>query len=348
MDLLHESDFRKEIKNNPRAGYLFFGDEDYLKAFAVRQAREVLCPDPAFAIFNEIRMDALEYTPDKLVDALMPMPMMADRKLVTLTGLNFTTIKPYELDDLCEALSHLTEFDYNTLIVTVAADCLDSGYLPKSPSKQLQRLSEYLTPVWFERCTTAKLTTWIGKHFAHNGVTATPDFCSAMAAYCGHSMFDLANEIDKLSFYTRYHNQTEATLANMKLVCTPAIEYDTFAFVNAIMDGNREAALGILADYKKRRYDPLIILGEVTQTICNMTAVYSMTVTGTPAADIAKELSSIRALNSPYKVGLYQKSLRGTTEARLRRALEACTTADAALKISPQGYAALERLICSL
>ena len=348
MDLLRESDFRKEIKASPRAGYLFFGDEDYLKAFAVRSARDAICPDPSFAFFNDIRLDALDFSPEKLIDALMPLPMMADRKLVVLTGMNFNAIKPYELDVFCDALSHLTEFDYNTLIVTITSDCLDGGYLPKTPSKLLQRLSEHLTPVWFERCTTAKLTAWIGKHFAHNGVEAAPDFCSLMADYCGHGMFELANEIDKLSYYTRYHNQTKATADNMRLVCTPAMEYDAFAFTNAIMEGRREAALGILADYRRRRYDPLIILGEVTQTICNMTAVYSMTAAGMPTDAIAKELSSIRALNSPFKVGLYQKSLRGTNEARLRRALEACTTADTALKLSPQGYTALERLICSL
>ena len=49
MDLLRESDFRKEIKASPRAGYLFFGDEDYLKAFAVKSARDAICPDPSFA-----------------------------------------------------------------------------------------------------------------------------------------------------------------------------------------------------------------------------------------------------------------------------------------------------------
>ena len=89
-------------------------------------------------------------------------------------------------------------------------------------------------------------------------------------------------------------------------------------------------------------------MSEVTQTICNMTAVYSMTAAGMPADAIAKELSSIRALNSAFKVGLYQKSLRSTSEAKLRRALEACTVADTALKLSPKGYEVLERLICSL
>ena len=77
MDLIKEADFRKELKSNPRAGYLFFGDEDYLKSFAIKQARELICPDATFAFFNEIRLDAMDFDAQKLIDALMPLPMMA-------------------------------------------------------------------------------------------------------------------------------------------------------------------------------------------------------------------------------------------------------------------------------
>ena len=134
MNIIKDADFRREIKSEPRAGYLLFGEEDYLKAFAVKQARELLCPDPTFAFFNEMRIDALGFTADKLLDALMPMPMMADRKIITLHGLNFNTMRQNELDDLCDALAALEEYDYNVLLVIAAADCLDPGYLPKKPS----------------------------------------------------------------------------------------------------------------------------------------------------------------------------------------------------------------------
>jgi len=345
MVILKEAEFRKELKAAPKAGYLFFGDEDYLKAFAMRQARELLCPDPTLAFFNEMRLDAVDFTPQKLQDALMPLPMMADRKLVTLTGLNFNTMRPNELDELCDVLSTLESYDYNLLILSVASDCLDSGFLPKKPSPTLSRLGEYLTPVNFERCTTAKLTAWIGKHFAHNGVEVSPALCAAMADYCGHSMFVLANEIDKLCFYTLFHQKKTATEEDMHLVCTPTGEYDAFAFTNAIMEGNTETALGVLAEYRLRRVEPLYVLGDVTRVICEMISVRAMTSEGLPAAEIG---AAFKPPLHEYKVGLYQKSLRNTSEKRLRRALQACTEADAALKLSPQGYAPLERLICSL
>ena len=344
MDLIKESDFRKEIKTAPRAGYLLFGEEDYLKTFAVRSAREALCPDPTFSFFNEMKLDAVDFTPDKLLDALMPLPMMADKKLVVLTGLNFTTMRSSDLDALCDVLATLPEYDYNVLIVSVAADCLDLGYFPKKPSSTYTKLIEHLVPVQFERCTSAKLAAWIQKHFAHHGVEASAALCNAMSNYCGHSMFILASEIEKLSYYTLANGQKNATEEGMRYVCTPANEYDAFAFTNAIMDGRHEVALGILADYRMRRIDPVAILGEITTVICNMMLVRAMTAEGATVADIA----TVTKLRNEFRVKLYQKSLRSTSEKKLRRALDACTTADASLKQSSKGYAPLEQLICTL
>jgi len=343
VDVIKEAEFRKEIKSAPRTGYLFFGDEDYLKSFSVKLARETLCPDPSFSFFNDIRLDAVGFEPDKLVEALMPMPMMEERKLVTLTGLNFNTMRQSELDGLCDALSTLSEYDYNTLIVVAAADCLTPGILPKRPSQVLTKLSEFLTPVQFDRCSTPKLAAWVQKHFAHNGVEASPAFCVAFPEYCGHSMYVLASEIDKLSYYVLSHERSTVTETDMRLVSTPASEYDAFAFTNAIMEGKSEAALAILADYRFRRIDPLIVLGDVSRVICDMLAVSALCDDGLPNAQI----SSILKLHE-FKVGLYRKSIASSDPARLSRALDACLDADRLLKLSPTGYAPLEQLICTL
>ena len=342
MELLKESDYKKELKTGLRSGYLFFCEEDYLKSFALRQTREVLSPDPTLAFFNEMRIDALEYTPQRLLDALTPLPMMADKKLITLSGLNFNTMHTNELEDLCEVLGELKVYDYNVLIVYASADCLEPGYLPQKPSPPLKALGEHLTPVQFPRCTTSKLVTWIQRHFNHNGVEASPTLCSQMAEYCGHSMYVLANEIDKLSYYLLYHGKKEATWELTEQICTPANEFDAFALTNAVMANRQDTALSILSDYKFRRVDPLVIFGEVTRTICDMIGVQTMTAQGASVPEIMAALN----LRSEYKVELYQRSLRQAKPERLKRALEACTTADAHLKLSPKGYTELEKLIC--
>lgn len=344
MELMKDSDFKKELRSGLKRGYLFFGEEDYLKSFSLRAAEETICSDPTFSFFNVMKLDALDFTPSKLLDALMPMPMMAERKLVTLSGLNFVTMRPNELDELCDTLSALEEYDYNTLIITVAADCFDAGYLPKSPSATLKKLSQYLTPVQFDRCTPARLNAWVQKHFSHNGVSASPDFCAKMIDYCGRGMFQLANEIDKLSFYLRFHGRDTVSEADLRLVCTPVNEYDAYAFANAIMEGKQDVALAILADYKFRRIEPVVVLGEVLRVFCDMDGIRALDADGCSPSEIASTFKL-----HEYKVSLYQKSLRQISEKRLRRAIQSCVDADMTLKNSwTSGYLALERLICSI
>ena len=66
--IIKETDFRREIKSQPRPRYFFFGEEDYLKNAAVKQAYAALGGDPAFDIFNYVIIDGREYTADKLLD----------------------------------------------------------------------------------------------------------------------------------------------------------------------------------------------------------------------------------------------------------------------------------------
>ncbi len=240
-------------------------------------------------------------------------------------------------------LSERKNYDYNFFILSLASDCFDPGYLPKRPSGVYNRLAELLTPVQFDTVSPAKLAAWVQKHFAHNGVSADPRLCSLMVDYCGRGMFRLANEIDKLSYYTLAHGMTEATEQDLRSVCTAVTEYDAFAFANAIMDGKQETALSILADYRFRRVDPLVILGDVIRVFCDMESVRAMLADGASTQEIAAKLKL-----HEFRVGLYAKSLRSSPDDRLKRAIRACVAADASLKLSPQGYTALEKLICSI
>ena len=120
--IISETEYRKQIQSVAGKAFLLFGDEDYLKAVAVRLTREALCPDPTFAVFNDITIDGTDYTADKLLDAMTPPPMMADTRLIVLRGLDFTAMRANELDTLIEVLAQLEEFDYNTILVHVAAE----------------------------------------------------------------------------------------------------------------------------------------------------------------------------------------------------------------------------------
>ena len=343
MELLKEDAFRKQLKKGLSGGYLFFGDEDYMKSFDLRAARDAICPDETFAIFNDVRLDALGYSASALLDALIPPPMMADYKIVTVSGLNVDSLRQSELDDLIEVLGELPKYDYNVLIISVPAGQLEEGNLPKRPSATLTKLSEHLTPVHFEAVTGARLSGWVAKHFEHHGVSATPAVCNELINYCGHSMFTLSEETEKLAYYALWNGRSQVTEADIKNVSISEISSDTFALANAIVDGRYEDAMNALGVMKFRRVEPVLILSEVSRVICDLVAVKALQEEGLPLGEIASTLKM-----NEYKARIYLGGVSSKPIKKLHRAVELCSEADLALKLSPQGYVAIERLICSL
>ncbi len=344
MRVITESEFRKELKSGLSGGYLFYGDEDYLKQLDLQAARTAVSPDEAFAFFNDLRLDALDFTPEKLLDALMPLPMGAEQKIVTLTGLSIDALRQSDLDALCDVLATLPEYDYNVLILSVPAGLFHVGYLPKRPSAAYTKLGEHLTLVHFERSTPSRLALWCGKHFEHNGVASSPEVCRFTVDHCGQDMFVLAAEIDKISYYVRADGRTDVTENDVRLVAIPSTEHDAFALANALLEGRNADALAVLSDMKRQRIDPILALSEITHVFTDLYAVYTMTGDGIPLHDVQKQLKL-----HEYKARLYQKSALQSGQRRLLSAISLITEADRLLKGSQSdGYAAIERVISAL
>jgi DNA polymerase III delta subunit len=343
-EIISEAAFRKKIASSPTGGYLFFGEEDYLKSYALKAAKAAVCPDPSLAVFNDMTVDCSVsgFSPDAISSAIAASPMTADTKMVTVSGLELRGLRPEELDAICDAFASIEEYDFNTLIVYVPSGMIDEGYLPKNPSTVLSKLGEKLTPVRFERVSDAKLASWAIRHFEHRGVHAEMGVTEALFNRCGRDMFVLAGEIDKLSFYVLSKGRNAVSREDVETVTCVSEELESFALGNAIMDGNAQKALGILGIMKSRKVEPIIILGELTRTFSDMLAIKLMTESGMPPAEIGKVLGRMHE----YKVGLYQQSVKRLPTERLRTCLEMCADADRSIKLSSSGYIEIEKLVC--
>ncbi len=346
MEIIKEDAFRKQLKKGLSGAYLFFGEEDYLKSFSLKSARELICGDPTFAIFNDIQIDPLDYTPNTLVNALMPLPMMEEKKIVTINGLALSTIKGADFEELVEAIASIKEYDYNILIISVPAGYFDEGNLPKSPSKQLIALSEIMTPVHFEVISGSRLTAWVGKHFEHNGASASPKVCEMLIEKCGKSMFTLSNETEKLAYYVLQNNRTTVTAEDVENVACSVLTADAYALANAILDCRYADAIDALNVMKFRRIDPIFVMPEVSRVICDLFAIKALQEEGHGISEIVRILKPLKM--NEYKVKLYAGVAAAKTRESFERALMLCSEADLSLKFSPQGYSSIEKLICTL
>ncbi len=345
MEIIKEDSFRKLVKKGElRGGYLFFGEEDYMKSHSLGAARAAVCSDETFALFNDMRIDVLDYSAGALLNALMPLPMMSEQKIVSVSGLNISALKASELEELCDALEALKEYDYNVLIISVPANMIDEGNLPKAPSATLKKLGEYLTLVRFESVSGARLVSWVAKHFEHRGVRASAEVCSFLINYAGRSMYTLANETDKLAFYVLAHGRDTLSVDDVKNISIAEISTDAFALANAILDGKSAEALEVLGVMKFRRIDPVVLLSEMARAICDLVCIRVLLDEGCNS----QEISDILKMNE-YKARLYASGAARKSKEKLKNALDLCAEADFAVKQSDvDGYEVMEKLVCSL
>lgn len=348
MDIITNTDFNKKIKADPSGNYLFYGEEDYLKSHAVRSLKEAMGIDESLEIFNFVTLDVLDYTAEKLIDMLSMPPMMAEKKLVVLTGLNIKKMSGKsnvsEFNELLDAINHLNEFDYNVFVMVVPNGNITEELPKKAPTGALKTLSDSLIPVKFEAPTPQKLALWAVRHFEHHGVSASAQDCAFLIEYCGKNMFALSGEIEKLALYARANGRKELLRADILNVCTAEMEYGTFEFSNAILDGRKGDALSILSVMKFKQIDPLMIMGELSGIFSNLLKIKIMLLAGKHNQQIADETGI-----SVGKVSFYTASARRMELDRLRAIVAMAAEADLAMKYRyDSGYLHLEKLICSL
>ncbi len=343
MQILKESDLARLWKQPKGGTYIFFGAEDYLKAHYVKMARTALQIDEGLACFNDITVDVPDYSPSSLEDILSTPPMLCDCKLVVLRSFRFDTLKAADLDALLAVLRNHKDDESNLLIISVVADAIDEGYLPKRPSALLGKLSETATLVHFEEPSPAKLAVWVARHLESDGVTVSRENAAFVIEYCGKSMVALLPETGKLAAYVLAHGRKEVTREDILHVCAPSDDLESFALSTALLSGDRRKMLGVLEIMKTKRVKPDTIMPEIARTMGDLLLCKMMLAEHTPLADIAAALTK----GNTYRAGLYVTAAKARSMEKLQSDALRAAEADLAMKsYGKRGYEEIEKWIC--
>ena len=334
------NEFKSRLKSGNLSGaYVFAGEEDYLKRHYLGELRRAVLTDEAFDAFNHAVFDGEELGIAALLDEVKAPPMMSDYKLVEWHYPDLTSLKESELDDLEMLLATRKAEGFAILVFLVGEGAIDFG-TPKKPSTFLKRFGKSLDIIKFDRSSDQQLAQWIRRHLDSEGVSYTPDLPQALIFRSGHSMQQLKNEIDKLTAYAKSRD-ISLTPSEVALIATPTTECDTFAFSNAILGRDKQAALAALADMKMRRVDPTVILGMAARVICDLVEVANLSEEGMSFEDIAKTLSM-----NAYKLKLYLAAVRNIGRDKAERMLSELSRTDTASKFGGiGGYTAIELYI---
>ncbi len=338
-----ENEFKQELKSLS-GGYLFHGDEDYLKYSYSKEVRKQIL-DGAFDEFNHIILYGEDFSPSALINALATLPMMAEKKLVEVRGVDFKSLKKDEWAELSDVLSHIDEYDHTVLIIRADSWCFDSGKLPKRPSEMYKLITKHIKAVEFNFPQSARLRTWILRHFSHGGVEFDPELCDYLVDICGHDMWALSNEISKLCAYALQNKIAIKSKEIIDTVCCKSSEYDDFQLTNSLLEGPRSLVFETLKRQKLNHEPPNLILYSIVKMYTEMYAVMRLYKSGMSKDKIATSLKI-----HEFKVGKYLTRISKMSPQRIERSLELCKEADVASKSfgNLTGYIPVERLVSML
>ena len=336
-------------------GYLFFGEEDFMKSRYADRFQQAVVGDDTF---SAITIDGNELTPPDLEQAICSVSMFGGRRFVRVDHAPAGKWKKKTkkdangdedddgsdglLDVYLEIFASAKNDPDVAYVITVDDGAADFGDVAKNkPSALYKKLAEQLTPVYFGAKGGAQLRKWIERHFLAEGLNAEYNAAETLISISGQDMFTLTGECAKLVAYAKAKGETTVTSDMVRYVASPTLVEEAFELSNAIISGDKKKALHALYGAKMRREEPIMIMGLVSKTIAEMLAASIYASSGLTVAEVAKRMKI-----HEYKATLYLRAAGNdpsATEAALRRCLEA----DRQLKSTMHDFTPIERLICS-
>lgn len=149
------------------------------------------------------------------------------------------------------------------------------------------------------------LENWIKKEIEKRGAKAETRTIEKLAGFVGNDSWQLSNEIQKLA---DYRNGRDIQVKDVELLIKPKIETDIFKAIDAIADGNKKGAIGLLHKHLEKGDNLFYLFSMINFQFRNLLMVRELIEKNQPYYSIQKKTK----LN-PYVVKKsYQQAQRFT------------------------------------
>lgn len=334
-------ELKKRLKEDRTGGaFLLWGAEEYTKDFYAEKLRKLGKSAP-LPEFNYVIFDTDTQTPGELEEATFALPYLWEKRVIELRG-SFLSKKmrkdkatrEEEGEQYARILSSLPEY-LTVLLVLRAGEKEAEGAKGIVAAFEQHGLS-----VEFKAERGEKLCNWVAKHFAARGVTITPQFPSALIAYCGTDMYTLQGEIEKLCSYALCEG-AKLTERDISLCCCPNESGVFFDVADCMNRQDIAGARRILSMLQMNDAAVMQAMGYLASSYRLMLLVQAGREQGKNASQIASEYKL-----SSWQVNRALSSLSRTDPAALRYALSVISETDKRIKnMRTDSKAALELLV---
>jgi len=254
----------------PDSIYLFYGEEEYLRAEMLQRAVGTFIPDPSLRSFNYDQLSGNDHKIHDVINCAKNYPVMAEMRVVicreaekifkTRTGEKVTPKDESRFDVLYK---YLEDPNRNALLIF---DFDKSGNKTHYPWKALFAKA---TPVEFSSMKEPEAIQWIASRAEKAGRTLETKAAQSLVAHLGTDLRTLASELEKLISYVGESSTIKA--GDVEAVVGFSPSDNVFELTKVIGSGSKaraaEMVLRILSADKSARYPMFAVLSKYLEQL---------------------------------------------------------------------------------
>lgn len=340
MPEITETELKKQMeKSEFQRVYFLFGPEKYPMRIAAEKLAEKAYGGN-FPDFNFQKFDGGETEIDTIANAVQALPMLSERKCVSVSALDAGNLRSVEAEKLWQLLSDIPE----TTVIIFSFPTFDFDIKKEKNWKKFYAMVVKTgAAVEFKRRTPAQLEKLLAAAAAKRGCSLQGRTASRIVGLCGTDMDTLFNELEKLCAFAA---GGEITPQMADLLTTKNLETRVFDLSKAILAGNYDRAFQVLNQLFEQNEEPVAILSVLSGAFLDLYRVRAAVQSGMDALEPAKHFDYAR---KEFRLMNAQRDGKRLSMRMLRESLRALLAADTALK-SARGNRSLilEKLIAEL
>ena len=314
------NEFYQALKANDIAPvYLFVGPEALVKREALEALRKKLLP-PGLEALNDVTLEGV--TAQQITDACETMPMMCDRRIVTVQDwapLMLGKAKNEEAE--AERMQKWLENPPQTcaLVFYMRGEMDGRKKLPALLKKKA-------AVVDFQLLTDVELSRWCAKRLKPLGKRLSPAALNTLTYMAGRELTRLTGEIDKLAAYVG-DERDEITEADVRVIVPASLEYNVFELLNALLAGDMKKGQQTVNSLLQGGQNAVGILSMLTRQIRQLAHMKCALDAGTPVQTVQQQLKM-----HPYAAKQTARQCARLSADWLTALYERCVASDYAVK----------------
>ena len=254
------SEFYKALDEGRYAPvYLFTGPEEYVKREALEALRAKLLP-PGLETLNDATLEGV--TAQQITDAAETMPMMCERRIVTVR--DWAPLMPGKAKNEEAEAAWMQKWLENP-----PQSCALVFYMRAEPDgrkKLTGLLKKKAEVVSFDLLTDAEIARWSASRLKPMGKKISGKALSTLTYMAGRELTRLSGELDKLAAYLG-EDRREITEDDVTAIVSASLEYNVFELLNSLLAGDVRKGQQTVASLLQGGQSTVGILAMLTRQI---------------------------------------------------------------------------------